>query len=513
MATLSNILLDKEILLESGTNELEVLVFTVADYTFGINVAKVREVLPWQEITNLPQAHPSICGVFKLRERVIPCVSLARHLGISSAREDAVSTVILTDLNKQQTAFVVDSVDRIYRLSWENILAMPGLNAFSHTPVTALARHDDRLIVMLDFEMMLSDLTSHLLSVEAIENPMELPRDTYKILFAEDSPTVREAIGQTLRKSGYEQIRFFENGAEAWQWIETAYAQNGQLQDVGDILISDVEMPRIDGFHLTKRIKQHPGLAKMPVLLYSSIVTPDNVKKGKMVGADAQVSKPELGRVVELVDELLSGRRQTCSIEDTAVVDAVRETPVAGESTKTAPVATVQNATQKIAEQPRQNTQECEEQAQTRETECSRNEESFSSQVADEPAAKTPEGVDPSLWNSFRRELHDHIVHLGELLECLENGDKDGELTRDVLRTLHTIKSASMVVPLDPVSRCTHMAEDLAEAARNNPQLWKSEAMYEFMSWLEGLTNPSADVEAMLDSTDELETLLAANAV
>ncbi len=497
MATLGNILLDKEILLESGTNELEVLVFTVADYTFGINVAKVREVLPWQEITNLPKAHPSICGVFKLRDQVIPCVSLARHLGINSNREDAASTVILTDLNQQQTAFVVDSVDRIYRLSWQNILSMPGMNAFSHTPVTALARHEDRLIVMLDFEMMLSNLTSLLIDAAAIENPTGLPRESYKILFAEDSPTVREAIGQMLRKSGYEQIRFFENGAEAWQWIETTFAQAGQLQDVGDILISDVEMPRIDGFHLTKRIKQHPGLAKLPVLLYSSIVTPDNHKKGKMVGADAQVSKPELARVVELVDELLSGRRQSGIVEKTeTAADAVSE------SAKNRKIETVQ--TQPPA---------AKEQRPTIENDACLAEESFSARNDEEKPAKSPGGVDPAIWASFRQELHDHIVHLGELLECIETEDRDGELSRDVLRTLHTIKSASMVVPLDPVSRCTHMAEDLAEAARSNPQLWKSEAMCEFIAWLEGLTNPSADVEAMLDSTDELEALLTANAV
>lgn len=116
MASMSNLLLDKEILLESGTNELELLVFNVANYTFGINVAKVREVLPATHITSLPKAHPSICGVFKLRNRVIPCVSLRRHLNITSNSEDSESTMILTDLNGQQTAFFADSVERIHRL-------------------------------------------------------------------------------------------------------------------------------------------------------------------------------------------------------------------------------------------------------------------------------------------------------------------------------------------------------------------------------------------------------------
>ena len=172
MATLSNILLDKEILLESGTNELEVLVFDVAHYTFGINVAKVREVLPAAQITALPRAHRSIRGVFKLRNHVIPCVSLLEHLGIVSSRENSESTMILTDLNQQQTAFLVDGVERIHRLSWEHILPVPGLEALSHTPVTALARCGERLILMLDFEMILDDVTSQYFRTDEVANPL-----------------------------------------------------------------------------------------------------------------------------------------------------------------------------------------------------------------------------------------------------------------------------------------------------------------------------------------------------
>ena len=121
MTTLSHLLLDKEILLECGTNELELLVFDVADYTFGINVAKVREVLPAAAITRLPRAHGSIRGVFKLRDNVIPCVSLLDHLGIAPKGENRESTMILTDFNQQQTAFLVDAVERIHRLSREHI--------------------------------------------------------------------------------------------------------------------------------------------------------------------------------------------------------------------------------------------------------------------------------------------------------------------------------------------------------------------------------------------------------
>ena len=490
MSSLGNILLDKEILLESGTNELEILVFTLADYTFGINVAKVREVLPWQKITNLPKAHPSICGVFKLRDRVIPCVSLSRHLGIESRNEDSNSSIILTDFNQQQTAFVVDSVDRIYRLSWENILAVPGLDALSKTPVTALARHENRLIVMLDFEMMLDSVTSQFFRTDAIDNPMALPRETIRILLAEDSPTVREAIGQTLRNSGYEQIRFFENGGKAWQWIEANFSERGCLEDVGDIVISDVEMPQIDGFHLTKRIKQHPELAKLPVLLYSSIVTPDNHKKGQMVGADAQVAKPELARVVELVDELISKYQQSCRATEFETIAKAADMDGAGPSSE--------------------KTESSEKAELSEELELKKNpQDTAVESCGPKPAAKAPSGVNLSLWSTFRRELLDHTMHLSELFDRARTGSDDDDLAKDILRTLHTVKSASMVVPIDPITRCTHLAEDVAEAAQSNLDLWKSEGLDKFMVWLEELTNASTDIDVALNDTDRLESLLS----
>ncbi len=510
MSSLGNILLDKEILLESGTNELELLVFSVADYTFGINVAKVREVLPWKEITNLPKAHPSICGVFKLRDHVIPCMSLARHLGIETEKADNDSTIILTDFNQQQTAFVVDSVDRIYRLSWENILAVPGLDALLQTPVTALARHENRLIVMLDFEMMLDNVTNQFFRTDAVDNPLGLPRETCRILLAEDSPTVREAIGSTLRNSGYTHLEVFENGGEAWSWIQEKFAERGRVEDVGDILISDVEMPQIDGFHLTKRIKEHPSLAKLPVLLYSSIVTPDNHKKGKMVGADAQISKPELSRVVELADKLISEYQQSCRASDLQTVTQAAQsvadqtespleakaefkevTPVAEEAPSVPETPQVQDVPT-----PVQPTSEIDV-------------DIFENQTVDQ----TPDGISPSLWSTFLRELKNHAMRLNQLFNCLGTESQDKDLPREILRTLHTIKSASMVVPLDPVTRCTHLAESLVQAATTNPELWQSEGLAEYLSWLESINDSATDIETTLAAAVELETLLSVQTV
>ncbi len=473
--TMSNILLDKEILLESGTNELELLVFDVADYTFGINVAKVREVLPTTEITNLPRAHSSIRGVFKLRNNVIPCVSLLDHLGIVTERENPESTMILTDFNQQQTAFLVDDVERIHRLSWENILAVPGLEALSHTPVTALARCDNRLIVMLDFEMILDDVTEQYFRTDTVENPLGLPREKLKILLAEDSPTVREAIGNTLRNSGYTQLRFFENGAEAWQWMAQTLEDTGRVEDVCDLVISDVEMPQIDGFHLTKRIKEHAELKQLPVLLYSSMVTPDNRKKGNAVGADAQVSKPELTEVVNLADELIStAKREHRAAALRRVTSAVR-TQVESGAPKAGPAEAAQS-------QPPPSPQPAE-------TPALDEAETFRP-TGDVPA---PEGVDGKLWRTFQHELLGRTADLRAILNLSRQGDCGDGLFREVARTLHTIKSAAMVIPLDPVTHCTHLTESFMEPARKDRDQWPQDALERYLGWLESLLAPPDD--------------------
>lgn len=501
--TMSNLLLDKEILLESGTNELELLVFDVADYTFGINVAKVREVLPTAEITRLPKAHSSVRGVFKLRNQVIPCVSLLDHLGIVPTRESSESTIILTDFNQQQTAFLVDAVERIHRLSWQNILSVPGLEALSHTPVTALARCDDRLIVMLDFEMILDDVTDQYFRTDTVANPMGLPREKLRILLAEDSPTVREAVGNTLLASGYTQVTLFENGAEAWTWIEQRLADGDG--DIADLVISDVEMPQVDGFHLTKRIKDHPVLRKVPVLLYSSIITPDNYKKGQAVGADAQVSKPELKQIVALADELIAtaqkgrrakGLRKVADMIGAATDSNAPAIKPAQESAAPSEAAAARN-------QPKQ---ESVPPAPT--ARCTVPPTATSCPDLPRAEAPPPPGVPQSLWATFRDELTDHVAELRRQLARVSAGGVTGEVHREVARTLHTIKSASMVVPLDPVTRCTHLVEGLLEPAKQDRSKWPQAALVCYTDWLWMLVDPESAASEGLASATHLEAEL-----
>ena len=308
------ILLEKDILLESGTNEMEVLVFNVGNYTFGINVAKVREVLPMQKITHLPKAHPAILGCFRLRDTVVPCVSLSKYLG--HEENDGLKKIILAEFNQHQTAFVVDSIDRIHRVNWQDVQPAPKLVLDSASPITGITNIDDCLVTMLDFETIAAGVANDKHADDEVPNPLGLARESYRLLMADDSPTVRHSITSILNRSGYTNLTCFENGRELWNHIQSCLASG---EHVADLIISDVEMPCMDGLHLTKNIKDHPQLRHLPVLLFSSILTPDNHKKGAAVGADQQITKPEIQSVVEYADKLIESRLSNHSDEQVAV--------------------------------------------------------------------------------------------------------------------------------------------------------------------------------------------------
>lgn len=496
MSTVGSILLDQQILLESGTNELELLVFRVADYTFGINVAKVREVLTLQPITRLAKSHASVRGVFKLRNRVIPCVSLVDHLGLSPTGEnDGERTMILTDFNQQQTAFLVDHVERIHRLSWEQILNVPPLMAFSHSPLTAIARCGERLVVLLDFEMIIDQVTGFELDARQAPNPHQVPRATKRIIVADDSITVREAMAKTLQTSGYEQVATFSNGADAWREIQARFRHSGQAAEVADLLISDVEMPQMDGLHLTRCVKEHPELRKIPVMLYSSLITPDNYKKGQAVGADAQVSKPQLNNVVHLADELIRGVR-----EQSGVVTPPSPSPA---SASAAPqpnsVAAPASPASPAKSEKRQPTASAVTATAT-----------ATATATKTAAAVEFDRVDRQLWRTFTQEIQTHIVRLSDLASTIEDGTIETQGVQEFGRLLHSIKGAATVVPLESVAHATHLLESLLEPLRTASPPWPAASSFEqYVDWLGDLCNPLADPREVLARGPELECDLA----
>jgi two-component system chemotaxis response regulator CheV len=296
-----------DILLDAGTNELEVLVFTVGGTHFGVNVAKVREVIRAQPLTRSPDMPETVDGMFNMRGQIISVVDLRKHLRIASKGDAAAERWIVTEFNGLRTGFRVDSVDQIHRLSWSLVKPAPDVDSIAeggYSTCTGVIDLKGNLVLMLDFESIAdSILMQKKLLVEHVENELGVDRASKRVIMCEDSPFIRSRILQALRVAGYANSTVVSDGQAAWELLEQAAARGERV----DAVVSDIEMPRMDGLHLTRRIKESPQLRSTPVILFSSLISADNRKKGEQVGADLQIAKPELAEMVKLIDRAVSG--------------------------------------------------------------------------------------------------------------------------------------------------------------------------------------------------------------
>ena len=298
------------ILLDAGTNELEVLVFKMGDQRYGVNVAKVREVISGETPSEPPRMHPSLIGVINKRGLLIPLVDLGKRLGRTPIDVEKIelARIIVTEFNGMTIGFVVESVERIHRVGWDRVNSVPDLGdhdgAAGYSTCTGIIKFDEHLLLMIDFESITDSICMEdRLRVADVENTLGVDRSQVNVVMAEDSAFMRDAIYKAFRASGYSRVEIFSDGAAAWESIR-AMAERGESPD---IVISDIEMPMLDGLSLTKNIKQDTRLGGVPVVLFSSLITPENKKKGQQVGADMQVSKPELTELVRLVDRFVHG--------------------------------------------------------------------------------------------------------------------------------------------------------------------------------------------------------------
>ena len=298
--------MDTNILLESGTNELEILEFQVGNNHYGINVAKIKEILPYKRPTAIPNAHPCIEGIYMPRDTIITIVDLARSLSIPESEDVDKDMYIVTNFNQLSIAFHVHTVLGIHRVSWAEISKPDeSINNSGKGVATGIIKLNDRLIVILDFEKIVSDISPETgLKVSDIDQLGERQRNNSPILIAEDSPLLSKLIFDSLTKAGYTNVTVTNNGKEAYDKL-MLYKENGTLKDKVKCVITDIEMPQMDGHHLTKLIKEDNALKHLPVVIFSSLVNDEMRKKGELLGADAQLSKPEIGMLVEEIDKLL----------------------------------------------------------------------------------------------------------------------------------------------------------------------------------------------------------------
>ena len=307
---------DSNILLETGTNELEILEFVISGNSYGINVAKITELMQSQPVQAMPLAHPCVEGVFQPRSEVYTIVDLSKYLGFGPSDNPEKDIFVITNFNQMHIAFHVHAVESIFRISWEDIEKPDSIiYGGQEGVVTGIAKVNDRIISILDFEKITFDISPETgVNLSEVAAYAGIDRELIPIVVAEDSALLRKMLTEALHTSGYSDIHVMNNGEEAWEYIraakDAAVTGEAELSSKVACLITDIEMPRMDGHRLTKLVKSNPALTNIPVIIFSSLIDENMRRKGLELGADAQLSKPEIGKLVAMVDTLLKPKMQ-----------------------------------------------------------------------------------------------------------------------------------------------------------------------------------------------------------
>jgi len=305
-------IVDTNILLETGTNELEILEFIISGNSYGINVAKITELMQIQEVQEMPLSHPCVEGVFQPRNEVYTIVDLSKYLGLGQSEDPGKDILIITNFNMMNIAFHVHAVESIFRISWQDIEKPDSIiYGGQEGVVTGIAKVDNRIISILDFEKITFDISPETgIDLEEVKEYKGEDREQIPVVVAEDSALLRKMLSEALHTAGYQNLFILNNGEEAWEHISSfKEAYSSDILSKVSCLITDIEMPKMDGHRLTKLIKSDPVLRDIPIVIFSSLIDENMQKKGAEVGADAQLSKPEIGNLVSVVDRMISKNR------------------------------------------------------------------------------------------------------------------------------------------------------------------------------------------------------------
>lgn len=304
-------MMDTNILLESGTNELELLEFEVGDSSYGINISKVVEIMIDQEVTPVPNAPDEVEGVFIPRDKLISVIDLHKVLHTPHSKSGK-EIFIICEFNQMQIAFHVSKVNGIQRISWSDISDPPTVASGSTEGdglSTGVAKIDGNIIIILDFEKIVSMLNRNagldITGLDRVTRPT-ISAGEKRLIVADDSKFLNKMITDSLEHIGFHNIVSFTNGQDTWDFIQNFRSAGDKVTDDIACVISDIEMPKMDGHRLTKLIKEDAVLKNIPVVLFSSLINEQMIIKGKSVGADAQFSKPQIKDLVNYVVALLS---------------------------------------------------------------------------------------------------------------------------------------------------------------------------------------------------------------
>ena len=299
------------ILLESGTNEIEIMKFTIQGEFYGINVAKVKEIMMSEKVKMMPHAHPAVEGIFKPRDILITVIDLGYYLTGEDLGHKPRDLFIVTNFNKMTVAFRVQSIEGISRISWKDIQKPDKTLSHGEEGVaTGLAQCAGELVTILDFEKIVAEIAPETtIQISEVEQMGDRPLCNSPLVIAEDSVLLQKMIDDSLERAGFMDVKNFNNGQEAWNYL-SGMRNDENLYDKVNLIITDIEMPEMDGHRLTKLVKDDPRLKKIPVVIFSSLIDDQMRTKGEALGADEQLTKPEIGHLVHVIDRLLERFRK-----------------------------------------------------------------------------------------------------------------------------------------------------------------------------------------------------------
>ncbi|MDD4071883.1 MAG: chemotaxis protein [Desulfobacterales bacterium] len=301
-----------KILLESGTNEMELLAFSIGGQTFGVNVAKVQSIVQFDpvNVTQIPLSPPAISGMMLYRNRTIPLIDLAIALNIKKSEDIERPIVIISEFNKRIHGLRVDQVYRIYRLGWKDFIPLEAFFGQYDPFIIGSVHMADTEIMVIDLEKILAtlfpDLSFEEISISSMKQDEQLARSQVQIVFVEDSHSIRNNVIRILKNSGYSDIQAFTDGQQAFESLQKL--RNEFDKDNGarlpDVIVSDIEMPQMDGLTLCMKTKTELGFDQIPFIMFSSLINHQMIHKCRRVCADGYVTKPEMNKLISMIDEM-----------------------------------------------------------------------------------------------------------------------------------------------------------------------------------------------------------------
>jgi len=298
--------MENEIVFDSSINELQLLEFLVGEEFFGINIAKVSEIIRYTELTPVPSSPTAIEGVFQHRDRLVTVIDLHKVLSMPMKEDHGNGLFVVCDFEQVSVAFHVSTVNGIQRLTWTTIEKPPAVSKDAQESITTgMAKLEDKIIMILDFEKIICDLglipDSEQESLESIDL-CETTDFSKHIIIAEDSPFLSKALIDALKNVGFKNIHSYLNGLDAWEYIQSKKGTPNLKNDVAAV-ISDIEMPQMDGHTLTKMIKSDKELKNIPVFMFSSLIHENMRGRGDSAGADGQFARSQMGELIRALSE------------------------------------------------------------------------------------------------------------------------------------------------------------------------------------------------------------------